>query len=94
VQIAHPRRFVAARLIVNLLLALVLYAITIPNCFVPDTLFSPAHFNWSGLLPPTLFLAVCTFALWLRRWFTILGFKLSRDLELRPLDTTALNLHF
>ena len=63
----RPYRFVAARVTVNIIVALVMYMVTIPNCYVPAIGSRQAYFAWDGLVPTTVFVGLCTFALWLKR---------------------------
>lgn len=47
----------------NILVALVMYMVTIPNCYVPAIGGRQAYFAWMGLVPPSLFVGLCTFAI-------------------------------
>jgi hypothetical protein len=62
-----PRRFVVARAVATALFAIIVYAITIPNCYVHEFAGRPAHFWWFGLVPPTVLVGLVTFAIWIRR---------------------------
>lgn len=62
-----PRWIIIARIVGNLLFALVMYAITVPSCVVPEVAGRPEHFWWGGLVPPTVLVGLVTFAIWWRR---------------------------
>jgi len=59
-----PRRFVTARIIANLGIVFVGFAIAIPSCFVVETSSHPAGFYWLGLLPTAIFSGAVTWAIW------------------------------
>ena len=61
------RSFFAVRLILNVFVGCILFSMAIPNCYVPEGMGGPQHFNWHALGVPSLFFGLCTFALWVRR---------------------------
>jgi hypothetical protein len=62
-----PYRFATARVVATLLFAFITYAIVVPNCIVPELAGRPARFEWLGLLPPSVIVALVTWAIWYKR---------------------------
>jgi hypothetical protein len=61
------RSFFAVRLILNVSVGCILFAIALPSCYAHVGMDGSQHFNWLALGTPSVFFGLCTFALWVRR---------------------------
>ena len=59
-----PRRFVTARIIANIGVVFLLFAIAIPSCYVVENSSHPAGFYWLGLAPTAIFCGFVTWVIW------------------------------
>jgi hypothetical protein len=61
------RRFVAVRILLNVMLVFLMFAIVIPNCIVPRNVSAPEHFAWIGLIWP-FFMSGMSLSPFLNHW--------------------------
>ena len=59
-----PRRFIVAKILVNVVLIFLVFAMVIPNLIVPRTITSPQHFEWGGLITPFIISGFVTVCIW------------------------------
>jgi hypothetical protein len=60
-----PKRFIVARILVNIVLVFLVFAMVIPNLYVPTTIAAPRHFEWGGLITPFIISGALTICIWL-----------------------------
>jgi hypothetical protein len=60
----YQRRFIVARILANVLLVFLVFAMVIPNLIVPTTTAAPQHFDWGGLISPFIISGVLTICIW------------------------------
>jgi len=65
-QKTSPRRFVALRIVANVAIVVLAFAL-IPMWVVPATATIPAHFSWRGLGIAAFISYMATYGLWTRR---------------------------